>query len=70
MAAVAICSDLESKKIKSVSVFIVSLSIYHEVMGPDAVIFVFRMLSFKPTFSHSPLSLSSGGSLVLLCFLP
>ena len=41
---------LETKKIKSVSVSIVSLSICHEVMGPDAVILVFWMLHFKPTF--------------------
>ena len=32
---------LELKKIKSVIVSIVSPSIYHEVMGPDAMIFVF-----------------------------
>ena len=32
---------LEPKKIKSVTVSIVSPSIYHEVMGPDAVILVF-----------------------------
>ena len=32
---------LESPKIKSVTVFIVSLSIYHEVMGPDAMILVY-----------------------------
>ena len=32
---------LEPKKIKSVTISIVSLSICHEVMGPDAVIFVF-----------------------------
>ena len=32
---------LEPKKIKSVSVSTVSPSIYHEVMGPNAVIFVF-----------------------------
>ena len=32
---------LESKKIKFVNVSIVSLSIYHEVMGPDAMILVF-----------------------------
>ena len=32
---------LEPKKIKSVTVSIVSPSIYHEVMGPDAMIFVF-----------------------------
>ena len=32
---------LEPKKIKSVMVFIVSPSISHEVMGPDAMILVF-----------------------------
>ena len=42
---------LEPKKIKSVTVAIVSPSICHEVMGPDAIIFVFWMLSFKPAFS-------------------
>ena len=41
---------LEPPKIKSVTV---SLSIYHEVMGPDAMIFVSWMLCFKPTFSLS-----------------
>ena len=44
---------LEPKKIKSVSVSIVSPSIFHEVFGPDAMILVFWMLSFKPTFSLS-----------------
>ena len=44
---------LEPKKIKSVIVSIVSLSICHEVMGPDAMILVFWMWSFKPTFSLS-----------------
>ena len=44
---------LEPKKIKSVTVSIVSPSIYHEVMGLDAMIFDFWMLSFKPTFSLS-----------------
>ena len=42
---------LESKKIKSITVSIVSPSICHEVMGPDAIILVFWMLSFKPPFS-------------------
>ena len=32
---------LEPKKIKSLTVSIVSPSICHEVMGPDAMIFVF-----------------------------
>ena len=44
---------LEPKKIKSVTVSIVSPSIYHEVIGPVAMMFVFWMLSFKPTFSLS-----------------
>ena len=44
---------LEPKKIKSVTVSIVSPSISHEVMGPDAMILVFWMLSFKPHFSLS-----------------
>ena len=42
---------LEPKKIKSITVSIVSPSICHEVMGLDTMIFVFRMLSFKPVFS-------------------
>ena len=41
---------LEPKKINSATV---SPSICHEVMGPDAMILVFWMLSFKPTFSLS-----------------
>ena len=49
MAAVT----LEPKKIKFFTVSIVSPSISHEVMGQDAMIFVFWMLSFKPTFSLS-----------------
>ena len=41
---------LEPRKIKSDTV---SPSICHEVMGPDAMMLVFWMLSFKPTFSLS-----------------
>ena len=41
---------LEPHKIKSDTVSTVSPSISHKVMGPDAMIFVFSMLSFKPTF--------------------
>ena len=44
---------LEPKKIKSVTVSIVSPAICHEVMGSDAMIFIFWMLSFKPAFSLS-----------------
>ena len=44
---------LEPQKIKSGSVSTVSPSICYEVMRPDAIILVFWMLSFKPTFSLS-----------------
>ena len=75
---------LEPIKIKSVTVSIVSPSICHEVMGPDAMILVFWMLSFKPTFSlssftfikrlfsssFSAISVVSSAYLKLLIFLP
>ena len=41
---------LVPKEIKSATVSTVSLSICHEVMGPDTLILVFWILSFKPTF--------------------
>ena len=52
---------LEPRKIKSDTV---SPYIFHEVMGPDAMVLVLSQLF------HSPLSISSRGSLVLLHFLP
>ena len=42
---------LEPKKIKSLTVSIVSPCICHEVTGLEAMIFVFWMVSFKPAFS-------------------
>ena len=59
---------LEPTKINYDTVSTVSPSISHAVMGPDALILVFWMLSFKPTFSLS--SFTFTGSLVLLHFLP
>ena len=44
---------LEPPKIKSVTISTLSPSICCEVMGPDAMILVFWMFSFKPTFSLS-----------------
>ena len=44
---------LEPPQIKSLIVSIVSLYVCHEVMGLDAMIFVFQMLSFMPTFLFS-----------------
>ena len=78
MAAITICSDLEPRKIKSDTVSTVSPSIYHKVVGPDAMIFILWMLSFKPTFSLSSFTfikrLFSSSSLsairVVSCILP
>ena len=44
---------LEPPKIKFATVSTLSPPICHEVMGPNAMILVFWMLSFKPTFSLS-----------------
>ena len=64
---------LESKRLTlslfSMKSVTVSPSICHEVMGPDAMILAFWMLSFKSNF-HSPLLVSSRGSLFLLHFQP
>ena len=59
---------LEPPKIKSLTVSTVSPPICHEIIGPDAMILVFWILTLKPALSFSPL-ISSRGSLVL-CFLP
>ena len=50
-------------------VSIVSPSFCHEMMGLDAMILVFECWVLSQLF-HSPLSLSSRGSSVPLCFLP
>ena len=60
---------LEPKKIKSLTVSIVSPSFCHEVMRPDAMILVFFECSVSSQLFHSPVSLLSRGSLVLH-FLP
>ena len=52
MAAITICSDFGAPKNKVWHCFHFS-PICHEVMGPDAMILVFWMLSFQPTFSLS-----------------
>ena len=64
---------LEPKKRKSVTTFIFSSSICHEVMRSDAMILVFLILSFKLAFSLSSFTLIKRvdePSLVPLCFLP
>ena len=54
----AVTVPLEPKKIKSVTVSIVSPSVCHEAMGLDAMISVFWMLSFKPAFPLSSFTFS------------
>ena len=51
---------LETKKIKSATASTVSPSIFHEVMGLDAMILVFLMLNFKVAFSLFSFTLIKG----------
>ena len=55
MAVVTICSDFGCQNNKFCHCFrcfsLLFVSICHEVMGPGAMILLFWMLSFKPTFS-------------------
>ena len=55
MAAVTICSDFGATHTHTkVWHYFHCVPVYcHEVMGPDAMILVFYMLSFMPTFSLS-----------------
>ena len=56
MAAVTIWSDFGAQENKICHCFHCFPSFCHEVMGLDAMIFSFWMLSFKPTFSFSCLT--------------
>ena len=47
---------LEPRKLKSATVYTVSPSICHKVMGLDAMIFLFSLLNFKLAFSLSSLT--------------
>ena len=83
MAVVTICSDFGEQKNKVCHSFHSYPSLYHEVMGPDAMILVFWMLRFKRTFSvssftfikslfsssHSSIRVKSSAYLRLLIFL-
>ena len=83
MAAVTIWSDFGAQKKKSAVISTVIPSTGHELMGPDAMILVFWMLSFKPAFSLfyfikmffsssllSAITVVSSAYLRLLIFLP
>ena len=50
MAAVTVHSDFGAQENKSVAVPIVFLSICHEVMGLDAIIFIFLNVEFQASF--------------------
>ena len=60
---------LKPKNIMSDTVSIVSPSVCHEMMGPDAMTLVFWMLSFKPAFSLFSFTFIRS-CLVSLCSLP
>ena len=60
MAAVTVCSDFGAQEINSATVFTFAPSICHKVMGPDAMILVFWMLSLKPAFWLSSFTLICG----------
>ena len=86
MAVITICSDFGAQENKVCHCFHrFPISTRHDTMGPDAMIFVFWMLSFKPTFSLpsftfikrlfsysslSALRVVSSAYLRLLIFLP
>ena len=53
MAAITICSDFGAPQNKVWHYLHCFPFISHEVMGPDDMIFIFWMLSFRPTFSRS-----------------
>ena len=59
---------LEPKKRKSVTISTFYLSIFHEEMGPDTIILVFLIFSFKLALSLSSFT-PSRGSLVPLRYL-
>ena len=61
---------LEPKKIKSVTASTFSPFVCHKVMGPDAMILVFRLLSFKLIFSLSSFTLIKRLFIAPLHFLP
>ena len=50
MAVITICSDFGALENKVSHCFHCFLIYFHEVMGPDAMIFPFWKLSFKPAF--------------------
>ena len=56
MAVVTVHSDLGTQENKMWH-FTFSPSICHEVVGPDAMIFIFQNLSFKPAFLVSSFTL-------------
>ena len=50
MTEVTICSDFKAQESKLCHYFHCFPSIYHEMIGPEAMIIVFWMLNFKPVF--------------------
>ena len=85
MISISVCSDFGTQENKVCHCFHFFPSICHKVMGQDATVLVFWMLSFKPTFSLSSFTfikrlfrssllsavrVVSSAYLMLLIFLP
>ena len=66
MAKVTIISDFGAQENKIYHCFKISPSISYEVVGPDAMVLVFWMLSFKPALSLSSFTLKKPFSSSLL----
>ena len=69
MAAITICSDFGAQKNKVSHFSTASSSIYHDVMGPDAMILVFWMRLISSSLL-SAIRVVSSAYLRLLIFLP
>ena len=67
MAAITLCSDFGGPQNKVSHCFHCFPPIFHEVMGPDATILVFWMLSFKATFSLSSFTFNRGSFFFAFC---
>ena len=68
--AVTICSDLETKKVKSVTVSIFPSSLCHEMVGSNVMIFGFWKCWDLSQLFHSSFSPLSRGSFVPVFLLP
>ena len=68
--SVTVCSDFGAQENYICHCFPFSQIYLHEMLGPDAMIFIFWMLIFKPAFSFSSFTFIKRLFKVHPCFLP